>query len=128
MIKVNMKHYMLLFISKAFFSTQPQCCITFSWIELQMLLRFWLIHKALSIIILRHFLYLLFSCPCLELGLYMFYLCDLFLNFIFILIMINRIISWLQAYLFFYLFVRICPIIFGWQHGWRMNNFQIAKV
>ena len=27
-----------------FFSTQPQCCLTFFWIELQMLLRCWLIH------------------------------------------------------------------------------------
>ena len=34
------------------FSTQPQCCLTFIWIELQMLLRCCLIH--VGIIILRH--------------------------------------------------------------------------
>ena len=44
------------------FSTQPQCCLTFSWIELQMLLKCCLIHK--SIIILRDietpFIFILF--------------------------------------------------------------------
>ena len=38
--------------------------------------------------ILRHFLYLSYLCPCLDLGLLVSYLCDLF----FIFIMINRII------------------------------------
>ena len=46
------------FYRQCFFSTQPQCCLAFSWIELQMLLRFCLIDIA--IIILRHILYLLF--------------------------------------------------------------------
>ena len=50
------------FISNAFFSTQSQCCLSFWWIEPQMLLRFCLIHQ--SIIILRHFFYLLYLCPC----------------------------------------------------------------
>ena len=27
----------------------------------------------------------------------------------------------MQTHLFFYLFVRICPIIFGWQRGSRMG-------
>ena len=53
-----------------------------------MLLRCYLIH--IIIIILRHVLYLLYLCPCLDLGLFMSYLCDLFFIFIFILIMINR--------------------------------------
>ena len=38
-----------------FFSTYPQCCFTFSWIELQMLLRCCLIH--ITIIILRQFIF-----------------------------------------------------------------------
>ena len=44
------------FISKAFFSNQPQCCLTFLWIELQiqMLLSCFLIY--ISIMILIHFL------------------------------------------------------------------------
>ena len=53
-------------------STQPQCCLIFAWIELQMLLRCCLIH--ISFIILRHFLYLLYLYPCLDLGLFMSYL------------------------------------------------------
>ena len=46
------------FYKQRFFSTHPQCCLIFSWIELQMLLRCCLIH--LSIIIPRHFFYLLY--------------------------------------------------------------------
>ena len=56
------------FHMQRFFSTQPQCCSTFLWIELQMLLRCCLIH--ISIIILRHFLYLLYLCPWLDIGLF----------------------------------------------------------
>ena len=48
------------------FISQPQCCWNFSWIELQMLLRCCLIH--ITIIILRHILYLVFLCLCLGLG------------------------------------------------------------
>ena len=60
-----------------------------------MLFRCCLIH--ISIIILRHFLYLLYLCPCLNLGLFMSYLYDLFSLFIFIFIMINWIISRIQS-------------------------------
>ena len=74
------------FWKQHFFSTQPQCCLTFSWIELQMLLRYCLIY--ISIIILRHFLYLLYLCPSLDQGLFISYLCYLF--FIFIFVMVNR--------------------------------------
>ena len=66
---------------KRFFSNQPQCCFTFTWIELQMLLRSCLIHIN---IITRQFLYYLYLCPCLDLGLFMSYLSDLFFIFIFI--------------------------------------------
>ena len=79
------------FYKQHFFSTQPQSCLTLSWIELQVLLRCCLIH--ISIIMLRHFLYLLYLCPCLDLcrclDLFMSYLYDLL--FIFIFIIINRI-------------------------------------
>ena len=51
-----------------------------------MLLKCCLIH--LSIIILRH-LYLLYLLPCLDLGLFMLYLCDLFFIFILTFIMDN---------------------------------------
>ena len=87
------------FISNAFFVIQPQCCLTFSWIELQMLLRCCLIHK--SITIMRRFLYLLYLCPCLDLVLFMSYLCDLFFFFFSIFIMINCTISRIQTDLFF---------------------------
>ena len=75
-------------------------------IELKMLLKCCLIHK--SIIILRHFLYLLYLCPYLDLGSFFPYLCDLFFAFIFIFIMINRMNTDTLAFL---LFFRICPII-----------------
>ena len=52
-----------------------------------MLLKCCLIH--LSITILRH-LYLLYLLPCLDLGLFMLYLCDLFFIFILTFIMDNR--------------------------------------
>ena len=100
------------FYKQRFFSIQPKCCVTFSWIDLQMLLRCCLIH--VSMIILRHVLYLLFSCPCLDLGLFMSYLCDLFFFFIFIFVIINRIISWIQTHLFFFLFIEYVLLLFGW--------------
>ena len=83
-----------------------------------MLLRCCLIH--ISIIILRRFIYLLYLCPCLHLGLFMPYLRESIFIFVFIFIMINCIISWIQTCLFFCLFFRICPIIVRWQRGWRM--------
>ena len=120
--KAPNRYYLLFSLATLFFSTQPQCCLTFSWIELKMLLKCCLIHK--SIIILRHFLYLLYLCPCLDLW----SVWSVF-HFHFHFHMINHIISWKQTHLFFCLFFRICPIIiFGWQYGWRMNSFQIAKV
>ena len=58
-----------------------------SKIELHMLLWCCLIHKR--IIILKHFLYLLYFSPCLGLGLFMSSLCDLFFISIFIFLMIS---------------------------------------
>ena len=68
-----------------------------------MLLRCCLIHK--SIVIMRKFLYLLYLYPCLEVGPFMLYLCDLFSNFMFIFIVINRTISWIQTDFLFCLFL-----------------------
>ena len=96
-------HFHAFFYKQRFLSTQPRCCLTFSWIELQMLLRCCSIH--IIIIILRHVLCLLYLCPCLDLGFFMLYLCDLFFFFIFILNMINRTTSWIQTHLFFCLFL-----------------------
>ena len=77
---------------------------------LQMLLRCCSIR--ISYIILRHFLYLQYLCPCLELGLYMPYLCDQFFFFIFILIMINSIILWKLTHLFCWLFLEYAILFF----------------
>ena len=93
--------YTLFFYKQRFFLSQPQCCLTFSGIELQMLLSCCLIY--VSIIILRHSLYLIYSCTCLGQGLFMSYLCDLFFIFIFIFIMINHVISWINTRLLFLL-------------------------
>ena len=86
--------YYTLFYKQCFFY------LTFSLIELQMLLRCRLIN--ISIIIVRHFLYLLYLCPCIDSGQFISYLCDLFFIFIFICIMINRLISWTQTHCFAY--------------------------
>ena len=100
------------FHKQRFFSFQPQCCLTSSWIELQLLLRCCLIY--IRIITVRHFLYLLYLRPCVDLCLFMSYLCDPIFIFIFIFIMIHRIISWIRTHLFFFfLFSRIYPFIFG---------------
>ena len=98
----SFKNSCTLFYKQRLFLTHPQRCLTFSLIELQMLFRCCLIH--LSIIIQRHFF----------LGLSMSYLCDQFFMFMFIFVIIKRIISWTQTHLFFCLFFRIWPIIFGW--------------
>ena len=56
------QYTLFLDVSNVFFSTQPQYCLTFSWIELQMLLRRCLTHR--TIIILRHILHLVYLCTC----------------------------------------------------------------
>ena len=83
--------YTRFFYKQHCFSTQPQCCLAFSWIQLQTLLRSCLLH--ITIIVLRHILYLVQSCPWLDLVLFMLYLCDLFFIFSLICITINHIIS-----------------------------------
>ena len=99
------------------FSTQPQCCLTFSWIELELLLRCCLIH--ISLIILRHFLYLLYLYPCPDACLFMSYLCDLFLIFIFIFTDTILILLSFQNISYYF-----------WLITWmkNVNIFQKAKV
>ena len=63
------KYYTLYFYKQAFFSTQPKFYLTFSWIQLQLLLRSCLILK--SIVIMRPLLYLLYLCSSLDTGLFM---------------------------------------------------------
>ena len=48
------------FYKQRFFLTQPQCCLTFSRIEIQIVLRCRLIHIATTILI--HILYLIYLC------------------------------------------------------------------
>ena len=66
-----------------------------------MLLRFCLIH--MTIIILRHILYLVYLAPCLGLGLFMWCLCDLFFIFSLIFIAINLITSLKQMHFLEYI-------------------------
>ena len=68
-----------------------------------MLLMWCLIHR--DIIILRHVLDSPYFCQCLDLRLFMSYLCDLFFFLIFVVIMINRRISWVEKHMFFGLFL-----------------------
>ena len=76
-----------------------------------------LIH--ISIILPRHFLYLLYFCPCLDIGLFVSYLCGLF--FIFIFIFTDIILLLLTFQNMYYCFCMIT-----WMKN--VNNFQIAKV
>ena len=96
---------------QSFFATQPKCCLTFSRIELEMLLGCCLIH--LAIIMLKHILYLVYLGPCLGLGLFMLHLCNLFFIFSLIFIIINHITSFRQTHLFFVYFFCISRIILG---------------
>ena len=107
------------FISNAFFY------LTFSLTELQMLLSCRLIN--ISIIIVRHFLYLLYLCPCIDSGQFISYLCDLFFIFIFICIMINRLISWIQTHCFAY-YLKYALLFLDDNVDEDVNNFQIVKV
>ena len=66
---------------------------------IQMLLRCCLIHT--TIIMLSHILYLVYLYLCLDLGLFMSYLCDLFYIFSLVFIVINHVTSFKQTYLFF---------------------------
>ena len=82
------------FYKQRFFSAQPHCCLTFSWIELKMLqpLIYW---------------YTFYICT--GPGLFMPYICDLFFIFSLAFIVINHKTS----------FFRISPVILGWYHEWR---------
>ena len=72
-------HTTRLFYQQRFYSTQPLGCLTFSWFELQMLLKCCLIHiSIISILKARYILYLLYL---LGLSLFMSYLYDLFFIF-----------------------------------------------
>ena len=83
-----------------------------------------------SIIILRQFLYSLYLCPYIDLGIFVWYLCDLFFIFIFIFIMIDRIMSGIQTHFFFCLFFRIGMSYYFWMITSikNVNKIQIAKI
>ena len=87
------------YISKAFFQLNFSVVWLFLWIELQMLLRSCWIH--ITIIILGHFLFLVYLRPCIDLGLFLSYLCDLFFIFSLIYFAINHITPFKQTHLFF---------------------------
>ena len=81
-----------LFYEQCFSSIQPQCCLTFSWIELQILPTCCLLH--ISIIILwEHISYLVYFRPCLGVGPFMSHIGDLFFIFSLIFVAINSIKS-----------------------------------
>ena len=95
-----------LFDEKRFFSTQLQCCLNFSRIELQMLLRCSLVHHYPE----THFIFKIFvtmSRPMCR-SIY-FVLCDLYFIFSLIFIVIIHITSSKQTHLFFfYIFQKYC--------------------
>ena len=84
--------------------------LTFSWIELPIMVRCCLIH--IIIIIMRHILYLAYLCPCLCLGLFISYLCVLFFIFSLTFIVINHITLLRQTHLFFVPFLEHILLFF----------------
>ena len=76
-----------------------------------MLLSCCLIH--ITIIIVRHILYLVYLHPCLSLCLFMSYLCHLFFIFSLIFIVIEYITSFKQTYLFFIHFLENALLFLG---------------
>ena len=67
---------------------------------------------SITMIILRHISYLVYLSPCLGLGLFMSYLCDVFFIFSLIFVIINHGDSLNRRIRFLCVF-RIFPIIFG---------------
>ena len=92
-------HCKFLFYEQRFFSTQLWCCLTFPWIQLQMLLKCCMLH--ITIITLRRISYLVYLCSWLGVVLLVLYLCDPFFIFSLICIIINHTILLKQEHLFF---------------------------
>ena len=90
------------FYKQRLFSTLPQCCLTFSWFELQILFSCCLIH--ISTIVLWHNFYLINACPFLGPGLFQLYLCDLLSISSLTFIKAIHIILLKQMHLCFYIF------------------------
>ena len=86
----HISHLVLVFLSEHVIAGWVRCC---------------LIHIEITIIILVHNLCLVYLCPCLGLGQFMPYLCDIFFIFSLIFIVIIYISSLKQTQLFFVLFL-----------------------
>ena len=65
----------------------------------------------ITVIVLKHILYLVHLCPCFDLFLFMSYTCDRFFIFSLIFIIINHIISIRQTHLFFAHFLEYRKIL-----------------
>ena len=115
------KVHAFFFINNAFFMNFHEF-MSFSRTELWMFFRYCLIH--ITIIILRHNLYILCLCPCLDLDLFMPHLCDLFFISSLILIVINYITWFKLTYLFFWNIFYYFRMI-TWIK--KVNNFEITK-
>ena len=95
-------HYTLFLISNTFFQLSLVCCLTFSWIELKMLLRCCLTYNHYYTDI---HLYLLYLCPCRGPGLFMSYIFSLAF------IVINHKTSFFRT-----------SIILGWYREWKKRK------
>ena len=98
-----LRNNFITFYKQHFFPTQPQCCLTFSWIQFQMLLRCCLLY--ITIIIRRNILYLAHLFPSPGLVLFMLYLCDPFFIFSLVFIIINYTVWLKQIHLSFCMFL-----------------------
>ena len=94
----HISHLVLVFLSEHVIAGWVRCC---------------LIHIEITIITLIHNLCLVYLCPCLGLGQFMPYLCDIFFIFSLIFIVIICISSLKADLIVFRTFFRISPFIFG---------------
>ena len=76
---------------------------------------------------MRYFLYLLYLYKCLDPGLFMSNLCDLFFILIFVFIMINHIILRIQTSLFFCMFLENVLLISGKECEQFLNSRSSAS-
>ena len=117
------------FYKQRSFSTLPQYCLTFSWFELQMLLRCYLIR--IRIIIMRHYAEILFILHFFSMSrprtMYIVSVWSIFHFHLHFHYYQSCIISWIQTYLFFCLYFRISYHF--WIITWvkNANNLQITK-
>ena len=117
------EEYTLFFISNAFFNW-ASALLTFFMNRASILLS--LIHH-LTITVLTNILYLVYLSKCLDLGLFVSYLCNLFFIFSLIVISINNISPLKQTYLLFVYFLEYLLLFLDDNMDEESKHFSNSK-